>query len=105
MTIIKGTTPTIGYTFSTVDTADIAEAILSIKQYNKTVIERDISTATVDTGVMSWKLTQRESLRLKEKVPATIYLSYVLSDGTRAEGATVEAEIDPTGKEAVIGDE
>lgn len=102
MTIIKGTTPTIKYTFSTINTADITAAVLSIKQYEKTVIEKDLSTATVEQGTMSWTLTQQESLRLKKKVPAMIYLSYLLMDGTRAEGQSEEVTIEPTGKEAVI---
>lgn len=105
MTIIQGTTPTIRYTFSTVNTADISVAFLSIKQYGRTIIEKDLSSATVEEGAISWKLLQQESLRLNRKVPATVYLSYLLIDGTRGEGQTEEATIDPTGKEAVIGDE
>lgn len=103
--IIKGTTPTIRYTFNTINTEDIAVAFLSIKQNDKTIIEKDLSTATVDEGTIFWKLTQEETLKLRRKVFATIYLDYLLGDGTRAAGKTRKEMIGPTGKEEVIKNE
>lgn len=102
--IVKGTTPTIKYRFSTVDTQDISVAYLSIKQLERTVIERDLSTATVEAGALSWTLEQEETLNLQRKIPALIFLDYVLVNGLRGAGKTISIEIDPTGKNEVIGD-
>lgn len=104
MNIVQGTTPTIKYTFSTVDTNDISIAWLTIKQLSKTVIERDLSSAIVEEGSLSWLLTQEESLTLQTKIPATVYLDYLLVNGLRGAGRTVSMDIDPTGKNEVIGD-
>lgn len=105
MTITKGTTPTIEYTFSEIDTADITAAILTIKQGGLTIIEKDLSSATVEQGAISWKLSQEESLSLRRNAYATVYLDYLLSDGTRVAGETETVMIAPTGKEEVISDE
>lgn len=103
--IIQGTTPTIRYTFSTINTEDIAVAFLSIKQNDKTIIGKDLSTATVYEGTIFWKLTQEETLKLRRNVFATIYLDYLLGDGTRAAGKTWKEMVGPTGKEEVIKNE
>lgn len=105
MTIIRGTTPTIEYTFSEVNTADITVAYMTIKQYERTVVERDLTTATVEEGKVSWVLTQAETLLLKKGVEAQLHLDYLLSGGTRAAGVTETVQVDPTGKNEVISDE
>lgn len=102
MTIIKGTTPTIEYTFSEVDPAEMTAAVFSVKQIGQTVIEKDLTTATISEGKMSWTLTQTESLSLAAGVLTEIYLDYVLQDGTRGAGVTTPANVQPAGKNEVI---
>lgn len=102
MTIIAGTTPTIEWTFAEINPADMTTALFTIKQIGKAVIEKDLTTATLDEGKMSWTLTQAESLKLSPGVLTEIFLDYVLQDGTRGAGVTTPANVVPAGKNEVI---
>lgn len=64
--IIRGTTPLIAYTFKEVPVISIDAAYLTIEQRNRTVLERDISSAIVDTEnkMIYWRLSQEETLSL-----------------------------------------
>ena len=86
--IVKGTTPTITYTFETVQLSDIHEAILSIKGRAGT-LAKDISTAEAGTKSLSWTLTQEETLAMSNYV--SMMLNFVLNDGTR--GASAQSKI------------
>lgn len=79
--IARGTTPTIEYTFTIVDTSNITKAYLTIKQ-GRTTIEKDLSEATIGEGSLSWTLTQEETLALSTKAFADIQCRYKTSDGT-----------------------
>lgn len=102
MNIIAGTTPTIAYTFQEVDPAEMTEAIFTVKQVGAQVIQKDLTTATLDEGKLSWTLTQAESLKLVPGVQTEIFLDYVLQDGTRGAGVTETARVFPAGVEEVI---
>lgn len=102
MTIIAGTTPTIEWTFTEVDPAQMTAAIFTVKQVGQKVIEKDLATATIDEGKMSWTLTQAESLQLAPGIQTEIFLDYVLQDGTRGAGVTTPANVVPAGKGEVI---
>ena len=85
--IIIGTTPTITYKFKVVDVSEITVAILTIKERGTTLIEKDLSDATVGEDTLSWTLTQEETLSIGAK-PASIMLNWLTADGTR--GASKE---------------
>ena len=80
--IIIGTTPTITYTFKVVAVTDITKAILTIKERGATLIEKDLSDATVGEDTLSWTLTQEETLSIGAK-SASMMLNWKLADGTR----------------------
>ena len=106
MAIIRFTTPTIYFTFAEVDITDINTAFLTIEQGGKTVIERDISTATITNTEseksISWKLAQAETCKLSRGLKATIYCDWKLSDGTRGRSYEMVENVDDTGKQEVI---
>lgn len=82
MSIIRGTTPTIRYTFRVVDPSKIVVAYLTMKQCGSIVVERDISTMTTGTGYVEWQLTQAETLELiSNNAPVDIQLRYRTQDG------------------------
>ena len=85
--IIIGTTPTITYKFKVVAVADITKAILTIKERGTTLIEKDLSDATVGEDTLSWTLTQEETLAIGVK-SASIMLNWLTADGVR--GASKE---------------
>lgn len=80
--IIIGTTPTITYKFKVVDVSEITVAILTIKERGTTLIEKDLSDATVGEDTLSWTLTQEETLSIGAK-SASMMLNWKLADGTR----------------------
>ena len=85
--IIIGTTPTITYKFKVVDVSEITVAILTIKERGATLIEKDLSDATVGEDTLSWTLTQEETLAIGVK-SASIMLNWLTADGVR--GASKE---------------
>lgn len=90
--IIRGTTPTIQFTFNEVDVTNITTAILTIKQYGETKLEKDKSKATVGEKTLSWDLTQEESLALKYGV-CTVMINWLLADGTRGASRVYNVEV------------
>jgi hypothetical protein len=80
--IIRGTTPTIIFTFAHVPVGNISTAVFTIKQYGELIIEKDKTDSTVGEKTLSWSLSQEESLSLSEGF-CTIMLNWLLADGTR----------------------
>lgn len=88
--IIIGTTPTVTYTFSTVDVSDIVSSRLTVMQSGSIIIDKDLDDATVGENSLSYTLTQAETLALGTN-SARMMHNYLLSDGTR--GASEETII------------
>lgn len=85
--IIRGTTPTVKYTFKKVNTANLITAYFTAKQGSDIIIEKSLSNAEVGTGYISWVLSQEETLALKRGA-VTFMLNWKIADGTR--GASPE---------------
>ena len=98
--IIRGTTPTITYTFKTVDVADLTAAYLTIKRNNYIAVEKDLSAATVDENTLSWTLTQADTLAVAGD--AYIMLNWKTNDGTRGASAETAVKFAANHKEEVI---
>lgn len=86
--IIIGTTPTIKYRFNTIDVESITTAYMTIKKDGAVIVKR--SDPTVDENILSWTLTQEETLAIGTGV-VKIMCNWLLADGTR--GASHESEI------------
>lgn len=84
--IIRGTDSDIKITFKTVDPATITTAYLTIDQGDETVLEKDLSEATVGDGCLIWTLSQAETLSLSVSEDVSIQCRYKVN-GTKA-GAT-----------------
>ena len=79
--IVRGTTPSIRYTFTEINTADIAVAYLTIEQQKKLICEKNLEAAEVGDGYIEWTLTQAETLSINEKQNIQIQIRYRLDDG------------------------
>lgn len=81
--IIRGTTPTIRYTFSTVQVSTIRTAYLTLKQTSCN-IELDLTSATVDAenNALEWKLSQEDTLKINASNRVDIQVRYKLADGS-----------------------
>lgn len=80
--IVRGTTPTIRYTFKTIDPSTIVTAYLTMTQGTEVVLEKDIEDATVGDAYIQWSLTQEETLALSPKMDAEYECRYKLNDGS-----------------------
>lgn len=98
--IIRGTTPTIKYTFKVVDPASITAAFLTIKKGGEIVIEKDLAAASVGEDSLSWTLTQAETLSIAGM--AQVMLNWLLNDGTRGASLQTVVKFDPNHIEEVI---
>lgn len=89
--IIRGTTPTLQYTFDDVTVADITSAYLTIKVDNTAEhnIEKDLSSATVAENSIPWTLTQAETLSFGASI--SVMINWKVLDGTR--GASNKTKI------------
>lgn len=103
--MIKGTTPTIKYSFSTVDVADITVALLKVSQVNGAVISKDLAAATVGSNYLEWLLSQEDTLSLKEGKYAKITLDWLLDDGTRGAGNSAVVKVVESGTNEVLTDD
>ena len=103
--IVRGTTPSFIYTCNSIQVSDIATIYLTITQNGTTKIEKDKTSATIDTthNTVTWKLTQAETLTLDTTKVASVYCKWKLtSDGTVGEAVQIDVRINPTGKDEVI---
>lgn len=101
MPIIRFTTPTLKFTFSEINVADIATAYLVIKQNDRTVLERGLDSATADESSLSWTLTQEETGKLC-KTDTSIVCDWKLLDGTRGRSKVKTEKVVNSGKNEVI---
>lgn len=78
--ITRGTTPTFRAKYRTIPTNTMTHAYLTISQGSLT-IEKSLKEATKSANELAWRLTQEDTLALREGCPATYQVRYVLSNG------------------------
>ena len=100
--IIRGTTPTIEFTYSDIAVSDITTAYLVIRQSGLSVIEKPISDATIGETSLSWELTQEETLQLNGARNAQIVCDWVLASGVRGRSNILTVDVGEPGKNEVI---
>lgn len=99
--LIKGTTPTIRYSFSTVTVSNIVVALLKVTQKG-VQIQKNLTDAEVQAKALEWVLTQEDTLALKDNQYAMITLDWLLADGTRGAGNTAIIKVVPSGTNEVL---
>lgn len=82
MSIVRGTTPTIRFTFSEVPVESIAVAYLTVEQNGERVVELDLTTAETGADYLQWTLAQEDTVKLSEKWNCDIQCRYKTTDGT-----------------------
>ena len=100
--IVRGTTPTIKYTFATIDTSNLTAAVLKIKSNDTDLITKEKTAATVGTGYIQWTLSQSETLSLTDGSYVSVCLDWLLSDGTRGIGKTITIKVSSSAVNEVI---
>lgn len=100
--IIKGTTPTLKFTFDNIMTESICLAYLTIVQDKKLIIEKDITEATMDDGYIEWTLSQEETLMFNHISSLRIQMRYKLSDGFVGASDIKEVDVEKILKDGEI---
>ena len=101
MEIIRGTTPTIQFSFETIEPSNIVTAYLIIKQDSSVIIEKSISDSSVVEDKLSFTLTQEETLSLG-KSKAYVSLDWVTNGGVRGRSKVVPFTVSDSGKDEVL---
>lgn len=101
--IIRSTTPTIKYKFKEIDVSDIVVAYLTMEQHRRVVLEKDITSATIETedNTIQWRLTQEETFSLAVGKIA-IMLNWRTASGIRGASNKDIIAIEPNLKAEVI---
>ena len=98
--IIACTTPTIKFRFNKVDPAHITEAYMTVKEGDTVIMERDLSTATIEDNMISWTLTQEETCEFDKSI--SCQLNWLTDSGTRGASKKARIEISENLKNEVI---
>lgn len=101
-TIIRGTTPTITFTFSDVDVSTIITAVMTIKQNGSTVISKVLNDAEVGDDYISWWLSQEDTLSLASKTKAAITCDWLLDGGIRGRANILLTDTTDSGVDEVL---
>ena len=100
--IIRGTTPTLEFTFSDVTVGNITKAILTVKQDSTIMIEKDREAATIGEKSISWTLAQDDTLKLKSGRTADVVCDWKTDSGIRGRSNQLKVDIGEPGKNEVI---
>lgn len=100
--IIRGTTPTIKFIFNTIEVANITTAYFSIKNGQKTIVQKDLSSAIISSNSLAWKLSQQESFLLPMGGSVTVVCDWKLADGTRGRSKIESYRVAAAGKSEII---
>lgn len=100
--IIRGTTPTLEFTFSDITVGTIIKAILTAKQDSTIMIEKDLEAATIGEKSISWTLAQSDTLKLKSGRTADIVCDWKTDSGVRGRSNLLKVDIGEPGKNEVI---
>lgn len=108
MEIIRGTTPTLLYTFGDIDPADVSYAYLLLKQGDGSKVEKYLADASVtgDTqtvkGNISFTLTQADTLSLTCGKEVRASLDWKLTSGLRGRSRIASFSVSNSGKNEVV---
>lgn len=100
--IVRGTTPTFIFTFTTVDPTSITSAYFTIKQMGKIKVSKPLEEGLVGEQTLEWTITQEESLSLTAGKPCEIRCEYLINAETRGSSKMKLCDVLPAGKEEVI---
>lgn len=96
--IIRGTTPTITFTFTDIDVNELDVCYLTIKtstpallpETQSILIEKTLAEAEVGENSLSWHLTQEETLKIDPAMNLEIQIRYRI--GTQAYASRIFSE-------------
>lgn len=101
--IIRGTTPTLRFTFNHIDPEQIITTALTIKQNKELIVEKDLSAAIISASEHSiaYKLTQEETLSFAVGKVMVMH-NWLLNDGTRGASKEATISVDDNHKDEVM---
>lgn len=79
--VLRGTTPTIRFQYSTVDVENITEAYQTIRQLGNVTIEKKLEDARTGEDYIEWDQSQTDTLSLRTGT-CEVQCKFKLLDGT-----------------------
>ena len=76
----RGTTPLLAFRVG-FDTSEISKLYITISQYRKKVIEKDISNCQINGNMITTRLTQEDTLKLTPDILVEVQMRCLLDDG------------------------
>lgn len=88
--LTRGTTPTVRFTFQTLNPNIMRSCFLTIKQKDDLIVEKDLTQGRIGTEercghevyYVEWRLSQEETLRIDEKSTVDIQTRCLMDDNT-----------------------
>lgn len=99
--MIRGTTPTLRFTLP-FDTAEVAALYITIDQTHLVTVEKSLADCTLVGSTVSFRLTQEDTLKLVQSVPAQIQVRLKTTDGTAMASNVFETPVEKILKEGAI---
>ena len=99
--IIRGTTPVIQCVLP-FNASEIAEAFLTVHQRGNTVLEKNIDDAVKDGTMLSFALTQEDTIKLDDRAQAEAQVRAKTTGGSALASNIVEISVRGLLKEGVI---
>lgn len=100
MEIIRGTTPTLIFTFSEIEATDINQCYMMIKQRGQTIVEKTFADSVIlEDGGLSFTLAQADTLSLCANESAKVMLDWKTTGGVRGRSNIYDCAVKVAGKE------
>lgn len=99
--IIRGTTPVIQCVLP-FNASEITEAFLTVQQRGNTVLEKNIDDAVKDGTMLSFALTQEDTIKLDDRAQAEAQVRAKTTGGSALASNIVEISVRGLLKEGVI---
>ena len=100
--IARWTTPSLIYKPSLVDVADVVDICLTVKQLDRSILEKGMDEAMVSNDGFVWHFSQEETSALSTIKDAAIKIDYKDSNGERYTTREFKYKISDSGKQEVM---
>lgn len=99
--MIRGTTPDLEFGIA-FETSQLAAANISFSQGGRVIVERTLESMTVEGKLLSFRLTQEETLKFSAAMPVNIQGRFRLLDETALASDIIKEPVEDVQKEGVI---
>lgn len=100
--IRRATTPKQVFTFHIDDMSILDRILITYVQKGKIVLEREKDSLTIEDNTVWFRLTQEETLSLRQKIPVEIQVRALTNDGNALASNVFEVSVERVLNEEVL---